>query len=158
MLAPDVLAASRVGEDLDYVATLALAGRALWVQPDLSGATRTRVLRASGEQLRALHEIQLDGYGRDARTDDDRTVRMPVYLLATAVVLMAEEVRRKQLPVREGPPMILPKVRDPRFVTIRRGGTLTDSDHHLLALWAAACAEHVLDLFEFGAARGPVTA
>ena len=44
--------------------------------------------------------------------------------------------------------MILPKVRDPRFVTIRRGGTLTDSDHHLLALWAAACAEHVLDLFE----------
>ena len=44
--------------------------------------------------------------------------------------------------------MILPKVRDPRFVTIRRGGTLTDSDHRLLALWAAACAEHVLDLFE----------
>jgi thymidine phosphorylase len=46
------------------------------------------------------------------------------------------------------PTMILPKVRDPRFVTIRRGGTLTDSDHHLLALWAASCAEHVLDLFE----------
>src|ERR671933_1078247 len=44
--------------------------------------------------------------------------------------------------------MILPKVRDPRFVTIRRGGTLTDSDHRLLALWAASCAEHVLDLFE----------
>ncbi|MET9853329.1 putative immunity protein [Streptomyces sp. NPDC006450] len=44
--------------------------------------------------------------------------------------------------------MILPKIRDPRFVTIRRGGTLTDPDHHLLALWAAACAEHVLDLFE----------
>jgi hypothetical protein len=44
--------------------------------------------------------------------------------------------------------MILPKVRDPRFVTICRGGTLTDSDHHLLALWAASCAEHVLDLFE----------
>ena len=44
--------------------------------------------------------------------------------------------------------MILPKERDPRFVTIRRGGTLTDSDHHLLALWAASCAEHVLDLFE----------
>ena len=43
--------------------------------------------------------------------------------------------------------MILPKVRDPRLVTIRRGGTLTDADHHLLALWAAACAEHVLDLF-----------
>ncbi len=44
--------------------------------------------------------------------------------------------------------MILPKDRDPRFVTIRRGGTLTDSDHQLLALWAAACAEHVLDRFE----------
>ena len=44
--------------------------------------------------------------------------------------------------------MILPAVRDPRFVTIRRGGTLTDSDHHLLALWAASCAEHVLPLFE----------
>jgi hypothetical protein len=44
--------------------------------------------------------------------------------------------------------MILPKVRDPRFVTIRRGGTLTDSDHHLLALWAAECAGHVLGLFE----------
>src|ERR671927_198090 len=44
--------------------------------------------------------------------------------------------------------MILPKDRDPRFVTIRRGGTLSNSDHHLLALWAASCAEHVLDLFE----------
>jgi hypothetical protein len=44
--------------------------------------------------------------------------------------------------------VILPKVRDPRFVTIRRGGSLTDSDHRLLALWAASCAEHVLDLFE----------
>jgi hypothetical protein len=44
--------------------------------------------------------------------------------------------------------VILPRVRDPRFVTIRRGGSLTDPDHHLLALWAASCAEHVLDLFE----------
>ena len=44
--------------------------------------------------------------------------------------------------------MILPKKRDPRFITIRRGGTLTDSDHQLLALWAATCAEHVLPLFE----------
>lgn len=44
--------------------------------------------------------------------------------------------------------MILPKVRDPRFVTIRRGGTLTDDDHRLLAEWAAVCAEHVLPLFE----------
>ncbi|WP_457191500.1 putative immunity protein [Nocardioides sp. P5_E3] len=44
--------------------------------------------------------------------------------------------------------MILPAVRDPRLVTVRRGGTLTDEDHHRLALWAAECAEHVLPLFE----------
>jgi hypothetical protein len=44
--------------------------------------------------------------------------------------------------------VILPKVRDPRFITIRRGGTLDDSRHRLLALWAAECAEHVLPLFE----------
>jgi hypothetical protein len=44
--------------------------------------------------------------------------------------------------------MILSAVRDPRLVTVRRGGTLTDADHHLLALWAASCAEHVLPLFE----------
>lgn len=44
--------------------------------------------------------------------------------------------------------MILPKVRDSRFITTRRGGTLTDADHRLLALWAATCAEHVLPLFE----------
>jgi hypothetical protein len=44
--------------------------------------------------------------------------------------------------------VILAKDRDPRFVTIGRGGTLTDSNHRLLALWAAACAEHVVHLFE----------
>jgi hypothetical protein len=44
--------------------------------------------------------------------------------------------------------VILPKERDARLITIRRGGTLTDSDHRLLGLWAAACAEHVLHLFE----------
>jgi hypothetical protein len=44
--------------------------------------------------------------------------------------------------------VILPKDRDPRFITLRRGGTLTDSDHRLLALWAAACADHVVHLFE----------
>ena len=44
--------------------------------------------------------------------------------------------------------MILPKKRDPRFVTIRRGGTLLDAHHHLLAIWAADCAQHVLHLFE----------
>ena len=44
--------------------------------------------------------------------------------------------------------MILPKKRDPRFITVRRGGTLQDSDHHLLAIWAADCAQHVLHFFE----------
>lgn len=44
--------------------------------------------------------------------------------------------------------MILPKVRDPRFITIRRGGTLTDNNHRLLAIWAATCAGHVLHYFE----------
>ena len=51
--------------------------------------------------------------------------------------------------------MILPKVRDPRFVTIRRGGTLTDPDHQFLTLWAAACAEHVLDFFESARPEDP---
>ncbi len=37
--------------------------------------------------------------------------------------------------------------RDPRFVTVRRGGTLEDTKHRLLAAWAADCAEHVLDYF-----------
>jgi hypothetical protein len=44
--------------------------------------------------------------------------------------------------------VILPKIRDPRFVTVRRGGSLQDDDHHLLAIWAADCAQHVLHQFE----------
>jgi len=44
--------------------------------------------------------------------------------------------------------MILSKIRDQRLVTIRRGGTLEDADHHLLAIWASDCAEHVLHHFE----------
>jgi hypothetical protein len=44
--------------------------------------------------------------------------------------------------------MIFSYPRDPRLITIRRGGSLTDDHHHLLALWAATCAEHVLHLFE----------
>lgn len=45
--------------------------------------------------------------------------------------------------------MILPEIRDPSMVTIRRGGTLRDEDHQLLALWAADCAEHVLHFFDY---------
>jgi hypothetical protein len=44
--------------------------------------------------------------------------------------------------------VILPKIRDPRFITVRRGGTLQDDDHRLLAMWAAGCAEQVLHHFE----------
>lgn len=44
--------------------------------------------------------------------------------------------------------MILPKIRDPRFITLRRGGSLRAEDHHLLAVWAAVCAQHVLRHFE----------
>jgi hypothetical protein len=43
---------------------------------------------------------------------------------------------------------ILPKERDPRLITIRRGGSLTDEHHRLLAEWALSCAGHVLHLFE----------
>src|SRR5690606_35636548 len=57
-----------------------------------------------------------------------------------------------QLPLQAGKHMgrrmILPKERDPRFITVRRGGTLLDEHHHLLAMWAADCAEHVLPFFE----------
>jgi hypothetical protein len=38
--------------------------------------------------------------------------------------------------------------RDSRFVTIRRGGTLDDETHRLLAIWSADCAARVLELFE----------
>src|SRR5690349_21148749 len=44
--------------------------------------------------------------------------------------------------------MIFSALRDPRLITVRRGGTLSDSHHQLLALWAADCAEHVLHFFE----------
>lgn len=44
--------------------------------------------------------------------------------------------------------MIFGKQRDPRLVTVRRGGTLQDADHHRLAYWAADCAGHVLHYFE----------
>lgn len=44
--------------------------------------------------------------------------------------------------------MIFTKERDPRLIAVRRGGTLSDTNHRLLALWAATCAEHVLHFFE----------
>jgi hypothetical protein len=47
-----------------------------------------------------------------------------------------------------GQQVIMSKNRDPRLVTVRRGGTLQDADHRLLAMWAADCAAHVLHYFE----------
>lgn len=55
---------------------------------------------------------------------------------------------RANSPTKTRAAVILPKERDPRFITIRRGGTLSDPDHQMLAAWAATCAEHVLPLFE----------
>ena len=47
-----------------------------------------------------------------------------------------------------GRQVIFSEIRDPRFITVRRGGTLQDADHRLLAVWAADCAQHVLHFFE----------
>ena len=57
---------------------------------------------------------------------------------------MVGHLRDKTIP--KAGRMILPRVRDRRLITVRHGGSLTD--HQLLALWAAACAEHVLPLFD----------
>jgi hypothetical protein len=37
-------------------------------------------------------------------------------------------------------------MRDRRFVAKHRGGPLSKNKHYLMALWAAACAEHVLSV------------
>ena len=47
-----------------------------------------------------------------------------------------------------GRQVIFTEIRDSRLVTVRRGGSLQDDDHHLLAVWAADCAQHVLHHFE----------
>ncbi len=44
--------------------------------------------------------------------------------------------------------IIFERRQDLSLVTIRRGGTLNDSDHRLIEKWAADCAQHVLHLFE----------
>src|SRR5687767_13004435 len=44
--------------------------------------------------------------------------------------------------------MIFSPIRDPRLITRRRGGTLEDATHQLLAIWAADCAQHVLHFFK----------
>ncbi len=44
--------------------------------------------------------------------------------------------------------MILPKEARPQIHHGASWGNLRDADHHLLAIWAADCAKHVLHLFE----------
>lgn len=47
-------------------------------------------------------------------------------------------------------------MRDRRFVAKHRGGPLEQSDHRLLARWAADCAEHVLPFFKDGDKIAPL--
>jgi hypothetical protein len=73
--------------------------------------------------------------------------RMRLYSVGAKLIRLDPRAR----PTLRSPlriPMIFSDKPDPRLVTIRRGGTLTDADHHLMALWAADCAEHVLHYFE----------
>lgn len=44
-------------------------------------------------------------------------------------------------------------LRDKRFVAEHRGGPLKVQEHRLLATWAAACAEHVIELYGDRGAR-----
>ena len=59
---PEVVDAADHGDELDYIASVELPGASLWTQPpsrrDLPG-----ILRDAGERLRAMHEIELEGYG-----------------------------------------------------------------------------------------------
>ena len=126
-------------------------------------------IRAAAGQLGVRQENRHGAGGREGARDGSAGTRALVSRRRRHVTGEAGGVageRRGARPARpataatlrckEGvPAMILPKVRDPRFVTIRRGGTLTDSDHQLLALWAASCAEHVLDLFESAQPEDP---
>lgn len=51
--------------------------------------------------------------------------------------------------------MILPTPRDPRLITVRRGGSLTDEHHLLLMAWSITCTERVLPLFDALAPEDP---
>jgi hypothetical protein len=113
-----------------------------------------------GTLLRALQsgdpadfeEIQLASSTAVKLTNPQSGLAFDIDLRARAATLLTASSRTARDELGRcngtGATVILPKVRDPRFITIRRGGTLTDADHRLLALWAAACAEHVLHLFE----------
>lgn len=61
--APEVLSVSGPGDDVEHVATLALRGSALWQQGHIRPQALRNVLQNAGEQLRSLHEVEIDGYG-----------------------------------------------------------------------------------------------
>ena len=68
VLVPEVLAASEPGDDIDYMVTLPLAGRALEQlamggPPTVTGDALKPILREAGYQLRGMHEIEVDGFG-----------------------------------------------------------------------------------------------
>ena len=68
VLVPEVVASSDPGDEIDYMVTVPLAGRALEQlatggRPTVTGDALKPILRAAGEQLRAMHDIELDGFG-----------------------------------------------------------------------------------------------
>src|SRR6266487_3413390 len=76
------------------------------------------------------------------------TAQKPLPLPPTGrPIRLCRPPRRRFVPDRNGSVPILPKERDPRLITVRRGGTLTDGHRRPLADWALLCAEHVLHLF-----------
>ena len=97
--------------------------------------------RAAGEvgisSWRALSAGEHDAIEAEAST-------LPLPALQGAIRVRWDAIASR----RERRSVILSDVRDPRLITVRRGGTLLDDDHHRLAVWAADCAEHVLRYFE----------
>jgi hypothetical protein len=91
-----------------------------------------------------------DAYEQRDRARRSRCAQPPLAGTTVSSIAQAHYDERPRLfePSNDGAMPILPKVRDARLITVRRGGSLTDEDHRLLAEWAAVCAEHVLHLFE----------
>ncbi len=76
-----------------------------------------------------------------------RLAQDPVYRKAWTLTRHFE-MQRKAGNCDMGKQIMFRAIRDPRFITVRRGGILQAADHYLLAIWAADCAEHVLHFFE----------
>jgi hypothetical protein len=68
VLVPEPVGAAAPHDEVDYVAMLPLAGQALEQlktggPATIAGDALTPILREAGQQLRAMHEIRVDGYG-----------------------------------------------------------------------------------------------